>query len=940
MSLFKVRNWWKTQCPTVESAYDSFSLHCARLCLEEGEKDSIVVGSHSGQLCIYRPSGGQASQPDFDAEDEEQPAIQTANTENVFQHADVIVEMLLPHPVLGVSSGKFTTASKSDTRLQLVVLHPMRLCIYQIVTIDGLADHGDHTRLVPLSDHLLTKPAFSLCHGPFGGVKGREFLCVQHLDGSLRFFEQDGISYDRTLATDRHIPTPLHYVPRVDCFVTVTPAWVLECYRYQDIAEALESVRRHDPIWSLCVGEYALDLQVHQVSNTESVIVVLGENNLLCVSDTGKVQFIKKLDYSPMCFHAFVAGWYWEPGARLMLAVVSESGSLLLYESDQIIWSAQLGEVPVAIGRANVAGLPGALVTLGATGALAIGYLGSEPQLFRVPALNLAPFEMARCQKELLELEREIRAGVDPSDATIAKAAAERDVRMEVEIDGASMTACTHPTNVPSAGGTVQMCQLSVSIQVELALEVLQLTIATDRAVGCSKDSFLFRDVAAHSTERFNVWVYPVEPAPPASLTLTVFCSYTNKQGITRIQHKDTSLPLALFVKSCQPSKEALHKLTLTISPVSSVLGGGLGQLFPEFTPEGGASSALGLQLVTGSDTRKVTIVAAKSTNRFRVQSDELGLMPMVLECLIKRLHDDSPVHRVAESEVDTRKNASAAKVHVTVSGMPAVSELMKALQVHHELGRELKQLETELEITTGQMRLFERRFVVKLQERSLRALDGILMLLKRNHASVAKVCQLLKQQRHKMTLTRINLVAILNLFNLCFTHSRNTPGGKYLEYLTGLLTPTVIDGTEQSYEEMLLPVVRYLEQTGPLKTGDDQSTAFEEAYLYEVKLREANGVDTSIHNDLLQRYIQRLLGRVNDRFTATGKTSGSGSGRNSVDFEEQPLPEAHNEEAEEEQNEEQDQRTHDGTDVHLSVHLGSTASEWVNYEKQSDLPL
>lgn len=50
-----------------------------------------------------------------------------------------------------------------------------------------------------------------------------------------------------------------------------------------------------------------------------------------------------------------------------------------------------------------------------------------------------------------------------------------------------------------------------------------------------------------------------------------------------------------------------------------------------------------------------------------------------------------------------------------------------------------------ELEIRTGQIRLFERRFVVKLQERSLRALDGILMLLKNNHAGIAKTYSELK---------------------------------------------------------------------------------------------------------------------------------------------------------------------------------------------------
>uniref|UniRef100_A0A182YKU5 PTHB1 N-terminal domain-containing protein n=1 Tax=Anopheles stephensi TaxID=30069 RepID=A0A182YKU5_ANOST len=934
MSLFKVRNWWKTQCPTVEPAYDSFSLHCARLCIEEGEKDSIVVGSHSGQLCIYRPTGGNSNLPDLDAEDaaaEGQPAQGSPSNdpfENVFQHADVILEVQLALPVLGISSGKFTTTNKTDPRLQLAVLHPTKLCIFQIVTIDGLADHGDHTRLVTLYDHPLSKPAFSMCHGPFGGVKGRDFLCVQHLDGSLRFFEQDGISYERTLATDRHIPSPLHYLPRVDCFVTVAPSWVLECYRYQDVAEALESLRRHDPIWSLCVGEYALDLQVHQISNTESVIVMLGENNLLCVSDTGKVRFIKKLDYSPICFHSFVTGWYWEPGARLMLAVVSESGSLLLYESDQIIWSAQLGNVPVAIDRANVTGLPGALVTLGPTGALSIGYLGSEPELFRVPALNLAPFEIARCQKELLELEREIRTGVDPSDASIANAAAERDVKLYVNI-AEDTVACTHPTNMPP-GVAVEMCQLSMTVQVEPKLEVLQLTVTTDQAIGCSKDAFLFRDVEARSTERFDVWVFPAEPTVPATRTVTVYCSYTNKQGITRVVQKEVLLPLKLFLKPCQPSKEAQHKLTLSVVTAQQT---NLGQLFAEFASDGVSTSALGLQPAGGGDGRKVTIVAAKSTNRFRVQSDELGMIGIVLECLIGRLQGREMIGPPSDGDAPARKESS--KVLVTINGVPSIGGLLRSLQMHCELRKAVLKLETELESTTGQMRLFERRFVVKLQERSLRALDGILMLLKRNHSSVAKVCQQLKAMRQKMKLAQIDLAAILHLFHLCYTHSANAPGTKHLEHLTGLLTSSVLDSTEQSYEEMLLPVVRFLAQTGPLKNTGEQTDTFDEAFFYTAKQtnERAADVDVTVHSDLLQQQLQRLLGRVNDRFVAAGRTSGSGSGRNSVDFEDQPLPEAHDEEVEE---------ADEGTRVEGSefVALSSTASEWVNYEKMADLPL
>lgn len=36
--------------------------------------------------------------------------------------------------------------------------------------------------------------------------------------------------------------------------------------------------------------------------SSESLIVLLGENSLICVSDTGKLKFVKKFDYTPLCF--------------------------------------------------------------------------------------------------------------------------------------------------------------------------------------------------------------------------------------------------------------------------------------------------------------------------------------------------------------------------------------------------------------------------------------------------------------------------------------------------------------------------------------------------------------------------------------------------------------------------------------------------------------
>jgi Bardet-Biedl syndrome 9 protein len=147
---------------------------------------------------------------------------------------------------------------------------------------------GEQSRLQILQQYELQKSAFTICKGNFGGVKGKDFLCVMFLDGSLKFFEYDAISQDCVLPGNRTIPTNFIYVSRTDCFIILAPNWDLECYRffenckhftvsffdklnfiqhifrYLNLSESFE--RKFSPIWSLNVGEFILDMNSHQVS--------------------------------------------------------------------------------------------------------------------------------------------------------------------------------------------------------------------------------------------------------------------------------------------------------------------------------------------------------------------------------------------------------------------------------------------------------------------------------------------------------------------------------------------------------------------------------------------------------------------------------------------------------------------------------------------------
>lgn len=143
---------------------------------------------------------------------------------------------------------------------------------------------GIQYKLIICFEHKLTKMAYALCHGHFGGYKSCEFFCVTHMDGSLTFFEQDGISFETSLGGERNLPTKLIYNSRLDTFIVNSPYYELECYRYQDIGQTLEHTSTQtqsviSPMWSVCIGEYPLDIQIQQV--TELVSIISHSKNLL-----------------------------------------------------------------------------------------------------------------------------------------------------------------------------------------------------------------------------------------------------------------------------------------------------------------------------------------------------------------------------------------------------------------------------------------------------------------------------------------------------------------------------------------------------------------------------------------------------------------------------------------------------------------------------------
>ncbi|XP_002005438.2 protein PTHB1 [Drosophila mojavensis] len=803
MSLFNVCSWWSAQCGDTVGDYDVASLLCARFGLEAHEKDYIIVGSQSGTLSIYYPHG------------------------NAFEATDLLLETQLAAPILGLYAGKFSGNVRNENVNQLGVLLPNAFVIYNVQALSGLAEYGTQLKLQQLAEHKFQRVAFSMCQGHFGQVKGREFFCVVHLDGTLTFYEQDGISYECRFPGQRSLPTPVVYCERTDSFFRLSATWHLQCYSYQDLSHSLVTKSSYQPIWSQCIGEGILDMRVVQLKESCSYIMILGERNFICLDDNGKFNFILKLDYAPKCFYSFVVGYYWEPGARLLTAIVSDSAKLHIYEEANIIWAAQWQQpAPVAIQRSNVQGLAGSIVTLTASGQLTVGYLGAQPYQFQVLPLNIEELSFAEAHKQLQQLEDEIKESVDLRDMDALNQQAADQVRISFSIqrkvfDDLDTLVLDVPADVavkelPSAKGL-----LKLKIKAELA--ELQLVIKTPNGVRCSQETLSLVDVPAGSTKELPLDFYMAELLHVHSTRVEIFASFVSPRGIPRVLQQSACLPLSMFYRSCQPQKAAGIKLTYTIT--SKHVPPKLATFFGEFLEEDSEAQALGLQLLCpGLDkvTEVITVVAAKNSNRLRIQSDCVETFAMILERIVDttlQLDSDGSLLKMHKRK-PKRGVLNRCVERIMAAPFIPTQPILHRADVHHETQQNIRKQTAQLEELWQQFKTLQRQ----LQEQTeSEPKETLTMQIEANYDHLILEGDKLVEIRRDEHRQRSDLNCAVALAKWII-HALNLEE-RVVNVVNAVLSVPVEDWTELSWEESMAPGIDMLHHFGPLMRSKSTST-------------------------------------------------------------------------------------------------------------------
>ncbi|XP_018362965.1 PREDICTED: protein PTHB1 [Trachymyrmex cornetzi] len=698
MSLFKTNEWWRTQCGVNES-FDKHSLLITPL-FDADRKDIIVIGSHSGYLRIYSP---------FSQWTEE------TKSPSGYKSSDLIVETQISDCIVDMKAGKFVSGS---TDIRLAILTPKKLVVYSIILSQGSVEHGDHCDLEIAYEHLLPRFPASLTTGPFGGVRGRDFLCVQCLDGTLLFYEQETPTFSLVLR-NRLLPEPIVYVSRNDIFVTPSSSWILECYRYKSMAEfgskdRSEESKNLEPDWSYNIGEAILDIDAVILSSFEVGILILGEKNLYCLKDNCvTLKYSKRLEYNALCFQPYVI----EPDGKLMVLVIADTNTLMIYEGTTLRWSAQLPFTPVAVTRAHFQHLDGVIVVLSEEGQLEACYLGSEPSLFIAPPLHRRGYDYVAAEDELIELRKLAKknktSGNQLSDLTMD---AELIISVTVSADLEPCPRGNQDDSKDDSEGRNLMCRITIELSTYMTLRDVQVCVDVSKPFVADKDRHVITNLCDRHVLR--AMIYPTMDLPTMSSDVRITASYeTADRGSLRVLQKTTQLPLKMMLRACPPENTSTFTATIKCSEPLVAFS----QLFPEFTGDVQRQNwnVLGLQhLQTGS---VVTIVSGATSNRYRVQSNDGLSMALVVQQLVNRLKD----------KATGNFTTAIAQNHIQL--------VQSQMEAHYRSRQKVDKIASEIGLLSTQLRNIERRMLRIVRERNTRSLatTGLPFLLESTYRAI-----------------------------------------------------------------------------------------------------------------------------------------------------------------------------------------------------------
>mmetsp|Transcript_15360 Transcript_15360/g.31875 ORF Transcript_15360/g.31875 Transcript_15360/m.31875 type:complete len:870 (-) Transcript_15360:93-2702(-) len=809
MSLFQAREWWCTQAGQDEE-FDTGCLCVANIDNEPGGTNKIITGSFQGMLRMYCPK------------------------QKEYKIEDLILEKNMEAPILQISVGKFVSGSHE---LCLALLHPMKLSIYMVSAV-STGGSVNYYSLAQAYEHALTRPAYNMCHGQFGGVRDRDYICIQSLDGVLSIFEQDAFAFSRMLSPTFLLPGPICYMAKIDSFIICNNSMCIEAYRYNVLASAADNVdqepgregtsgKKVQVDWSTNIGEHASHIEVtrfcRSLSASQQEILVVGEHSIFTMKESGGIRFQKRLcEYSIsacLCYKLPPESPDSPPMSNLIMG--THTGHLMVFKEMQLIWCARLhAMIPVQAFVETICGIKGMIVTMDRHGKVQICYLGTDP-----PTASLVNTEMKELNYDEMEEEHQDLLRIIRQTHSEGTREAEEQLLIQAKVPEVLDSSQEDDTDaddpVGRVDGLVMQCTicLYVALQGKKPVENVTVVLKAPSCFALSQTSIHIDKVApGNQAEIIPITVRVWTSVMVSSLTISACASYFSGNNEPRTVVSDFRLPFALVAKLIQPVKTATFKIQLDCNrqppALQTLFNGILTQ--PHVSASFGQqmTNLLSVQYVSGTE---ATVLVSKSTCRFCVQATEFASLWILCEELCLRL-------RQHFEEQDARDGTGGGEPFtITYQDSLPLHDYFALMDDHFSLRKHLEELRSDLADRTQQYRVIQKRLLVRFKDRNPSPLNHVDALLTLTFEQVIQLTEAIDDVERALQTVSCHLSAATELV-LLLIRFRFELDDENFRVLRLHLTPEMCDTVEQGWEEQVDASLIHLLRTSLARNAKDRS--------------------------------------------------------------------------------------------------------------------
>ncbi|XGW21483.1 hypothetical protein V3C99_004442 [Haemonchus contortus] len=697
MSLFRISEWYSNLYPNAS-------------CISVGAlietRDQLLIGGEDGVLSILDP-GGSEKDP-------------------------MLLEQPIGRPIIDIIVGEFLPSAGSV----LAVLTPYSLTYFKLR--HDAADLS-RTKLEEMFSHQTPEHAYNMCTIP---SSGSQQLLVQSIGCVLTLYHGDQCVFSRSPLPALH-PGPLSYCYPSSSLVT-SNGGRLHSVKFSLLAGLGNTSKRVTFDWTFNLGDTCVDMAMEDTPPIQPSIICLCRYAVYCLTTGGTVRWQIRLERVGTALMVYSTG---KETLSIRLCVTTSSNSLLVFMDNKLMWNSQNEDTIVAIKLSSYSSTyQSVLSMLSVSGRVSIGYLGTEPNLYKVPIDNRFIDFKAKIQ-EMRTIEASLKdtgsVGVENKTVFTMKA-----VPGELE-----KGAFGYDTK-----GGAPVCPVTVSFQGADSASSIRVNLRA--TLHASAQQFIVEKPGDSASLKIGFFIGNRMPAS-TTVHLAAHCSGTQATAFVSLR-----LPFAMMFAEASPERNASYKLTLDSDHPCLALN----TLFPEFQTENPTS--IGFR-VHGYDAT-VSIFAAHKSNRYRVQTDQPLLLNVVVQELVERI-------RLQQSNAHLHAN-------IPMGYISAKLEELMELEAKNEAGKKV------IGERSREMRAIEALILSKTRNTKPGTFEHIDLLYSEAHDQMFAAIEELGMVRAKIEEMQLTLASLFDLVALLM-HL----GGSEIS-----LNGNFITDTEQSLEDRL----------------------------------------------------------------------------------------------------------------------------------------